>query len=1114
MKGAFSRLVRGGGRASFRRVLLQQGRVLLDADWNDFVEIVERELRERTRMIIGEIGGPQDRAGFELRPLCGIRLNCSDQGDQHYGQWIEVRPSRTLPFAGDYTIALEFCLPAAGACRAGDGALLLAVDGLWSVTVNADNCLELDTGAGTRKLGQVEGETRWLLVVSAAGDGLTVWSHAAASPPRVRVSNGNFAPETPGAGRVGVHVAGSEQQDDGPCCTIDGLWIWAEATEDPPRYDNGELILHDCALVCDLDMTDIEAPEHGASAARIDDTSGNENYGWIRTVEGSKSLPPVVLTEALALPGVYFIQGALAESASVQELALPSPGQSSTSYYQFYLELRERFITALQDQQLLEPALGDPGPDTTARTELLPTARVLRADSSDALEQRWNRLRARYDQRGQARFQRDEGSFDAGNRLYRVEIHSPGWARPAAGAWSSEHASPITVRDKKVEVQDPELAAMLQLDSPVAVWGDRASTSAPTIARVICIEDDGRFELSALPQPREQPCLLPLASFKWSRDNGCLAYPVESISLAPSTPSQDGDSQQDGGSDEASAEGLWIITLSGYGYNGLDIAKNEWLEFVNDELELDERGGSFFRVVDVDFSVDLKIWAVHEGSGEAPTGELGDLGSHPIVRRWDIEDPDDASDTSADGLPAPLSIVDLGSSGLEQGLDVEFAGDGFYAVGDWWVAPVRDAVDVGLLPSATIMRPPQGIERWLTKLAVLETGRASSSYHDERRLYAPLASERGPAPSPAPAPQPAPGGRAEIAQTWIEDVQILVAEGETVEGLVGTGEHVAAKLPLTQAEWSSAVRDNEPSGPGDALMWGNLPVFLGRSGALAYSPERAGWRALPSLPQELGDSDDFVATSVGPVLWALGTGTSANNTPPSAHYLHRGAPAWKPFTKLETTIHESFAALSACIVSLGDKIHLVGGRLPSASRKDPSEVLATHLEIDPRSGAVAELPNLQRARADFALVAHDGLLFAIGGRGQDGRCLDSVECWSPVLGEWHEIWPVPAAAETADASPAAGPPAMALMAAASVAEGIVVSGGVRDQSPTSSREVWLFEPGGPRWTRLAPLQAGRSKHGMVSPGDELWVLGGDTSAGGERLAMVRRLQVMQMQRNT
>ena len=49
------------------------------------------------------------------------------------------------------------------------------------------------------------------------------------------------------------------------------------------------------------------------------------------------------------------------------------------------------------------------------------------------------------------------------------------------------------------------------------------------------------------------------------------------------------------------------------------------------------------------------------------------------------------------------------------------------------------------------------------------------------------------------------------------------------------------------------------------------------------------------------------------------------------------------------------------------------------------------------------------ARADLAVVALNGMLYAIGGRGADGSPLDTVEAYNPLSYTWMTEAPMPTA---------------------------------------------------------------------------------------------------------
>jgi Family of unknown function (DUF6519) len=55
----------------YDRVLMQQGRVQLDADWNEQAAILLRYMRILAADLIGPAGGPKDNLGFTISPLAG-----------------------------------------------------------------------------------------------------------------------------------------------------------------------------------------------------------------------------------------------------------------------------------------------------------------------------------------------------------------------------------------------------------------------------------------------------------------------------------------------------------------------------------------------------------------------------------------------------------------------------------------------------------------------------------------------------------------------------------------------------------------------------------------------------------------------------------------------------------------------------------------------------------------------------------------------------------------------------------------------------------------------------------------------------------------------------------
>ena len=59
----------------YRSVLLQQGRVLLDADWNEQAAIDAHHDEVRTRDVVGPAGGPADNAAFAVTDGAGAEAS-------------------------------------------------------------------------------------------------------------------------------------------------------------------------------------------------------------------------------------------------------------------------------------------------------------------------------------------------------------------------------------------------------------------------------------------------------------------------------------------------------------------------------------------------------------------------------------------------------------------------------------------------------------------------------------------------------------------------------------------------------------------------------------------------------------------------------------------------------------------------------------------------------------------------------------------------------------------------------------------------------------------------------------------------------------------------------
>jgi photosystem II stability/assembly factor-like uncharacterized protein len=277
--------------------------------------------------------------------------------------------------------------------------------------------------------------------------------------------------------------------------------------------------------------------------------------------------------------------------------------------------------------------------------------------------------------------------------------------------------------------------------------------------------------------------------FKWSRENGSVAFGIESIA-APS----------------GTSPITTVVRLRSRGRDQtLDIAAGDRVEILNDDLVLERRVGPLFEVVgDGDDAMEIVL------AGVAPTELAADPSRHPLLRRWDHQP------AGADAL----EIVPDAWIVLEDGVEVRFGADGDYRPGDHWSIPARTVTgdvdwprDGSGIPLAL---PPAGIADRYCRLGIIDVAPdgAISVLSDCRDLFPTLTGltnlfyvggdgqEVAPNPlNPQDAPLPAP---LEVAvfngQYPVEGAQVLFS---VAQGVLPNG--TKTQIVSTLADGSAAV---------------------------------------------------------------------------------------------------------------------------------------------------------------------------------------------------------------------------------------------------------------------------------------------------------------------
>jgi len=84
MKGDFSRDTFDPAK-HFTRVLMQQGRVMLDSDWNEQGSLLLHYLRSLAADLIGPHGGPQNVCGFKIMTAADLNSSCAPETPETEG---------------------------------------------------------------------------------------------------------------------------------------------------------------------------------------------------------------------------------------------------------------------------------------------------------------------------------------------------------------------------------------------------------------------------------------------------------------------------------------------------------------------------------------------------------------------------------------------------------------------------------------------------------------------------------------------------------------------------------------------------------------------------------------------------------------------------------------------------------------------------------------------------------------------------------------------------------------------------------------------------------------------------------------------------------------------
>lgn len=1112
MKGDFSRLPLEPA-APATGVWMQQGRVQLDADWNEQVALSAERARVVARDAMGGSGAPARDPGFQVSLRSALRFDgCRTTA-------VVCDPGGTgFDPAAPFTLEVRAVVP--GGCEG----TLLDWDGRYALTLSTDGGLVFRVGRTPETPSPASasgGADR-----SPAAPGPAAADARDPSPAPGGVA-GDADPPPAAGGTLAAPRALPPQRPAWVTVVVDGetacIYVDGEPAARGPLCPPAEACGYDAPLTLGGAVRDgvprqvlngvllearvwavartpaevregaVRSPGRGAPGLAAWWPLDEGHGGWARDASGngldaelggSGTDAPRWLEPSLFIgAGRYWVEGVSCENdREVPWFLQPylPRARAPRGDALVYLEAWDRYLSAAEEPSLREVALA--GGDTTGRTRTVWQVRAVElprgdgddppGEDHDPRREDWSRhLPASV---GDGRLAaRGEAATD--NRLYRVEVRGGGgaygWPRPAA-ARDEEAAvaevDPSGGRVRLLSAADPDTwrqGGWVELFSRATDAAGREGTLHCVVAVQAGAEGSGPL-LSLQPAPppvpvADSPRVRPVATFVWSADNGSAAWAVQSL------------------------EAGGIAVLDDGGRAGVLPAQDDWVEATDDVHALRGIPGPLCRVLQVDeATLTVKL-------DPAPAGVCTDARRHPVLRRWDpARQPDTqcAAGTGPSGVRAEQLVCMGHWIPLDATVSVRFEGGG-YRTGDWWTVPVREGAPGGVEwpsgPGGPRPLPPQGIIRRATPLALVRHRRGRAHVHDLRQVL-----------TPAHAGDFVRRTGAEWMRGPLrihDDLAVGgVIRGRLADGGVGTdaladravthpklADHAvhARNLAHGAVSWGAlsdevrqAIEALPPAvDPGDGAPAGAVvltrsrvppPGYTALDAALPLSALGLAWRAVDTLPmQDL--SGAVCAVLEGAVYVLSGAGAE----------FWRWWPASGAWERLQAPGRHRDAALCAA----AGRVFLLGGM---NAADDP---VPTVQAFDPAAGTWSLAAPMLTARAALGAAELDGWIYAVGGRTERlslGQALAVVEAYDPVADRWerrrdmhmHRVHPGVAAA---------GGEVFAVGGASRVHLG---------EGRTATSES--YDPASDGWTRRPRLPRARMQCAAAAAQDRLYVAGG------------------------
>jgi hypothetical protein len=1064
MKGDFSRLIEAPDRR-FSRVIAQQGRVSLDADWNEQAALYAEALRAVASDVLGEsdtglaVSVPAARAGFGLIVRRGYVFDGSSYIDLGHGH--RFRLGAFTP----YRIEFDLCPAGAGdiisrIVRHGDG----RVHGEFAAGIDAQGFVwferlelresvvfserdEIDEGDETIEIDE-EIEVRELRVRRIR----SAWP----------LSFGAFAHVAVGYldGQIFISLDGElaavHEAHRGAHSRRVHTLVGAGMVDDvPAEFFRGT-----------IDAMRLHRPSQRAAGLdevhAFDDELGGEHLP-------ARARPELWLSAGRAYVGGVAIEldrsVRVGDQPDLPDAPLP-PWDRLREPLTAYVDVWERYVDAAEMPSLLEPALR--GADTSGRTRMVAQVRFLPKRVAQG------RLLSQQHERGTLQLHAWAQATIDENALYRMEVHCGGHTtgsdlgRPIPTVSIDRPGRRVTLAHAAWELGAWQAGRYVEF-----VWGSNQRALATLTSP---LDDTATCTVDALPPCGDElPALRPIAAIKYSRENASRAFRVTQLD-----------------------EGTNVVTVETLPNAPVELAKGDWIELGNTASVLRGEPFDLACVTNVDASA-LPYVRVTLDRSIPPSFTVGD-GSGAVVRRW-----------SAFAGARPSGVVPLSPQAIS--LDGTFsaqASDAVYFAGDFWTFAVRtDLGPSGVLdwPRANgqyAAIPPVGIRHRYGLLADLHPRGHHLAVRDRRFPFS--AHGRGwhahevvrevtadPEPEPRgdePANEPA-----RVDEHHHHHHHHHHEEREHHErGSLPHGAAVLARpgerLPpqfrdagidmrgsVRRPRWRMVAPDAPRAGVAQACTLREL-VYVIFEDATLWSFDAArgadAWTRLADPPNRESDGAAFIAA--GRHAFLIGGRSGTGELQSAVRRYDVESDQWTLCAPLPTPrAHVAVAAAGGRLFVCGGVVRGWFGREHATGRCDEYSI-----GRDAWSAVFA----MPERRSHAVAAAYEDAVYVFGGRSSRRHVHGTTFAYSIASGVWYERAPMPNACFGARAVP--------------FGERLWVAGGI---AHTRERDlpVMRFNPEANAWGFAPSLARHREGCAMAQAQDELFAIAGTTPMGAASL---------------